>query len=375
MISINKTEMTPIYKGFLQVALALSFVFAMQSCSEPVKKPEEKVKYVIPDTILRTLVIDTVKYGPVENAIRLTGMVDFDQDKQVNIFSLVSGNITDINVQLGDYVSAGQVLGVVKSSEMAGYSNSLIIAQTNLTATKKQLDATTDLYKSGLASSLDVTTAQMNYDQAKSAVETAKRVLKINGNNENGEYVIKAPISGFIVQKNVTNNTAVRTDNGTSLFTISDLKDVWVQANVYEANIEKVHIGDSVDVKILSEPDKVFRGKVDKILNVLDPTSKVIKVRVVLQNPEYILKPEMYASVTVSNYEKGKQALYVPGKALVYESSRYYVLIYHGAGKADIAPVEILNSIGDKTFISSGVKEGDMVIGSLALQIYSELNN
>jgi cobalt-zinc-cadmium efflux system membrane fusion protein len=278
-------------------------------------------------------------------------------------------------VQLGDYVSAGQVLGVVKSSEMAGYSNNLVIAQTNVTATKKQLDATTDLYKSGLASNLDVTSAQVNYDQALSALETAKRILKINGNNDKGDYILRAPISGFIVQKNVTNNTAVRGDNGANLFTISDLKDVWVQANVYEANIEKVHLGDNVQVKILSEPDKVFTGKVDKILNVLDPASKVIKVRVVLQNPDYILKPAMFASVMVSNSEKGKEALCVSSKALVYETSRYYVLVYHGAGKADIAPVEILNTIGDKTFISSGVQEGDRVISSLALQIYSELNN
>jgi cobalt-zinc-cadmium efflux system membrane fusion protein len=275
---------------------------------------------------------------------------------------------------LGDYVTAGQVLAVVKSSEMAGYGNNLVIAETNVTATKKQLDATNDLYKSGLASILDVTTAQVNYDQALSQLETAKRILKINGDNTKGDYIIKSPINGFIVQKNVTNNTLVRTDNGTNLFTISDLKDVWVQANVYEANVEQIHPGDPVEVRILSAPDKFFTGKVDKILNVLDPTSKVIKVRVVLKNPDYILKPQMFASVLVSNPE-GREALCVPSKALVYDRSRYYVLKYNGKGSADITPVEVLNTLGDKTYLSSGVNEGDKVIASLALQIYSELNN
>ena len=356
------------------VALLFPAILFLQSCEENVKKPEEKVKYVIPDTLLRTLVIDTVNQCPLQNALSLTGMVDFDQDKQVSIFSLVSGNVKDIKVQLGDYVTAGQVLATVKSSEMAGYSNNLVIAETNVTSTKKQLEANNELYKNGLASILDVTTAQANYDQAKSALETAKKILKINSDNVNGEYVIKSPISGFIVQKNITNNTTVRPDNGTSLFTVSDLKDVWVQANVYEANIEKVHLGDPVEVKILSEPDKVFIGKVDKILNVLDPSSKVIKVRVVLQNPDYILKPDMYASVIVSN-SAGKEALCVPSSALVYEASRYYVLVYKGGGNADITPVDVLNKLGDKTFISSGVNAGDKVIASSALQIYSELNN
>ena len=356
------------------VALVFFSSFLLQSCEEKARKVEEKVKYVIPDSLLRTLVIDTVRQCPLQNALSLTGMVDFDQDKQVNIFSLVSGNVKDIKVQLGDYVTAGQVLATVKSSEMAGYSNNLVIAETNVTSTKKQLDANNELYKNGLASILDVTTAESNYAQAKSALETAKKILKINSDNVNGEYVIKSPINGFVVQKNITNNTTVRPDNGTTLFTISDLKDVWVQANVYEANIEKVHLGDPVEVKILSEPDKVFSGKIDKILNVLDPSSKVIKVRVVLQNPDYILKPEMYASVVVSN-STGKEALCIPSTALVYEASRYYVLIYSGKGNANITPVEILNKLGDKTYISSGINIGDQVIASSALQIYSELNN
>ena len=356
------------------VALFFSAMFFLQGCEENNIKPEEKVKYVIPDSLLHTLAIDTVEKCPLVDVVRLTGMVDFNQDNQVNIYSLVSGIVQDIKVQLGDYVTAGQVLAVVRSSEMAGYSNNLVIAETNVTATKKQLDATNELYKSGLSSILDVTNAQVNYDQAISQLEMAKRVIKINGDNTSGDYVIKSPINGFIVQKNVTNNTLVRTDNGINLFTISDLKDVWVQANVYEANVEQVHIGDNVEVKILSAPDRVFTGKVDKILNVLDPTSKVIKVRIVLPNPDYILKPQMFASVMVANPE-GRVALCVSSKSLIYEKSRYYVLVYTGKGNANITPVEILNTLGDKTYIHSGVKEGDKVIASLALQIYSELNN
>lgn len=346
----------------------------LHSCKEEQKKVEENARYIIPDSLLRTLTIDTVRQCQLMNAIRLTGMVDFNQDRQVNIFSLVSGNVQDIKVQLGDYVTAGQVLAVVKSTEMAGFANSLLIAQTNVTATKKQLDAANDMYKSGLASSLDVTNAQANYDQAQSALETAKKILKINGNSEKGDYVIRAPISGFIVQKNVTNNTSVRADNGTNLFTISDLKEVWVQANVYEANIEQVHLGDQVEVRVLSAPDKVFTGKVDKMLNVLDPASKVIKVRVTLANTDYMLKPQMFASVIVSN-QTDKRSMCVPSKSLVYENSQYFVLVYKGNGKADITPVDVLNTIGDKTYLNSGVHEGDRVVASMALLIFNELNN
>ena len=212
-------------------------------------------------------------------------MVDVNQDNQVNIFPLVSGNARNIKVQLGDYVTAGQTLGMVTSSEMAGYTNSLIVAQTNLTNTKRQLEATQDLFKVGLASSLDVTSAQTNYDQSVAQLEMAQRILKINGDNTKGVWEIKAPVSGFIVQKNITNGTSIRTDNGTGIFTISDLKNVWVWANVYESNINNIHLGDDVSVTTLSYPGRIFKGKVDKMLNALDPTTKVMKVRVVIPKP------------------------------------------------------------------------------------------
>jgi cobalt-zinc-cadmium efflux system membrane fusion protein len=334
----------------------------------------DRAPYVIPDSLLKTLTIDSVHQGELINAITLTGQVDFNQDKQVNIFPLVSGNVEDVKVQLGDYVSANQVLATVRSSEMAGYSNNLVIAETGLTAAKKQLDAEQDLYKSGLASILDLTTAQTNYDQAVAQLEMVKRILKINGNNTQGEYVVKAPISGFVVQKTVTDAQAIRTDNGNPMFVISDLKNVWVWANVYESNIDKIHMGDNVDVSTLSYPGRVFKGRVDKIMHVLDPNSKVTKVRVVIENGDYALRPQMFASVTVSNTQH-QQAIYVPTGALIFDNSRYYVLVYHGAGKADITPVDRLNTLGGKVYLKSGVTAGQRVVASSALQIYDQLNN
>jgi membrane fusion protein, heavy metal efflux system len=334
----------------------------------------DRAPYIIPDSLLKTLTIDSVHQGELINAITLTGQVDFNQDKQVNIFPLVSGNVQDVKVQLGDYVSAGEVLATVRSSEMAGYSNNLVIAETGLTSAKKQLDAEQDLYKSGLASILDLTTAQTNYDQAVAQLEMVKRILKINGNNLQGEYVVKAPISGFVVQKTVTDAQAIRTDNGNPMFVISDLKNVWVWANVYESNIDKIHMGDNVDVSTLSYPGRVFRGRVDKIMHVLDPNSKVTKVRVVIANGDYALRPQMFASVTVSNTQH-QQAIYVPAGALIFDNSRYYVLVYHGAGKADITPVDRLNTLGGKVYLKSGVTAGEKVVASGALQIYDQLNN
>jgi cobalt-zinc-cadmium efflux system membrane fusion protein len=360
---------------FSSAFLLLASLFALQACNSNVeKKPEEKQKYVIPDSILNTISIDTVQKCQLINSITLTGQVDFNQDHVIKIFPMISGNAQNISVVLGDYVNQGQVLGVITSSEMAGYSNDLINAQTNLLVAKKNLDKTDDMYKSGLASLPDSISAAATYRQAQSELSRISKVLKINGGNTEGEFLIKSPISGFIVDKEVNNNTTIRADNGGSLFTISDLKNVWVWANVYESNINAIRMGDIVGVTTLSYPDKIFKGKVDKIMNVLDPTNKVMKVRVALDNPNYLLKPQMFASVTVTNPEN-KQSLCVSSKSLMFDHSQYYVLLFKSKDDVRITPVQVISSIGDKTYISAGIQEGDRVISSQVVLIYDALNS
>lgn len=303
----NKKSKTIKLAGYAFVAGAI----LLQSCGSAVeKKADVKQGYTISDSLFNTLKIDTVKNTQLVDAITLTGQVDFNQDNVIKIYPLISGNIDGINVVLGDYVHQGQILGVIKSAEMAGYSNDVTNAQTNLDLAEKNLAKTKDMYKSGLASITDSIGAEVSYQQAKASLERVNRVLKVNGGSNTGEFIVKAPISGFVVEKNVNNGSNIRTDNGSDLFTISDLKNVWVWANVYESNISAVHIGSNVDVTTISYPGKIFSGKIDKVMNVLDPTNKVMKVRVSLDNADYALKPQMFASVTVTNTEDKKSIVY-----------------------------------------------------------------
>jgi membrane fusion protein, heavy metal efflux system len=368
-------------RHLLKVSCFSSFIFLftgslfLQGCSADAKKTtDEKEKYVISDSLFKILKIDTVNQCQLVNAITLTGQVDYNQDNEVKIFPMISGNVQDVKVALGDYVKQGQVLGVITSSEMANYSKDLSTAQTSVATAKKNLEATQEMAKSGLSSQLDVVAAQTAYDQALAELSRSNRVISVNGGSTDGQYIIKAPISGFVVDKSITNNMTIRSDNATDLFTISDLKNVWVWANVYESDINKVHMGDAVDITTLSYPGKVFKGTVDKVMNVLDPTNKVMKIRVVLPNDDYALKPQMYASVTVTS-KVNSDAICVNSSAVIFDNSQNYVLVYKNDSDVQIKPVQIINAIGDRTYISSGVQPGDKLVASQALQIYSALNN
>jgi cobalt-zinc-cadmium efflux system membrane fusion protein len=351
------------------------FLSGIYSCNQNNIKTDSKQTYIPPDSLLNKLEIGEVTNSNVMKAIKLTGKVSFNEENVVKVFPLVSGIAQDVRVALGDYVQKGQSLAVIRSSEMAGYSTDLITAEENLKVAKKTMDQMEDMYKSGLASSKDYLAAQSAYEQAKASLQKAQRILQLNGGSTTGVFTAKAPISGFIVEKFVTNNMAIRPDNSSNLFTISDLKNVWIVANVYESNIPYIKTGDSVQVTTISYPDKIFHGKVDKIMNVLDPTNKVMKVRIVLSNPEYLLKPEMFASVTVLTKTDGNKMLSIPSSALIFDNSQYYVLIYKSKTDISIRPVVVSNTAGDKTYIQTGVQEGEKVIATDALLIYEQLNS
>lgn len=351
------------------------FFFAATGCEKKKDNVETKQAYVLPDSLAKHLEIDSVTKSSVQGSINLTGKVAYNDEHVAKIFPLISGIAQSSPVMVGDYVHKGQVLAVIRSSEMAGFSTDLITAKTNLEVAKKNLAASEDMYKSGLSSSRDYLTAQSGYEQAKASLSKSQKIIAINGGSTNGAFTVKAPISGFIVDKILTNNMVIRTDNTSSLFTISDLKNVWIMANVYESNIKNIRSGDKVDVTTISYPDKVFHGKVDKIMSVLDPTNKVMKVRIVLSNPNYLLKPEMFAYVTVNTSTTGIQMLSIPSKAVIFDNSQYYVLAYKSNKDISIRPVRVSSTSGEKTYISGGLEQGEKVIASDALLIYQQLNS
>lgn len=365
MNNISKTLMA-------NIAFALSFAWV--SCKD---KPENTAaadsKSYISDSFFRTLKLDTVKEQNVVDAITLTGSVDFDQDHVARIYPIVTGILQHFKVNLGDYVQSGQFLGNIKSVEVANMNGDLVGARNSLTLAKKTLQTQKDMYKSGLISIQDLQQAESNYADALNAVEKSNSILNITSSTKNSSE-LKSPISGFVVEKNTTDNMLVRSDNDAPIVTISDLKKVWVMANLYESNLSKVRVGDRVEVSTLAYPDKTYSGTVNEIMNVLDPVSKVLKLKIVLENPGYMLKPQMFANVRVIQQE-GQQAMAISSHSLVFDDSQYYVLVYKSRKDIEIRPVTISSTVGDTVYISSGVQPGEVLINSQALLIYQELNS
>ncbi len=329
-------------------------------------------RFCIPDSLKKQIIIDTVRVKNEFNELKLLGKVTFDQDKVVRIYPLVSGIVTDVRVSLGTFVKKNQVLAVMKSSEMAGAENDAVTARSNLAVATKNYEAASDMFKSGIMSEKEFALSQTDLDKAKSELQRANTVLSIYGSDQQNDYVIKAPISGFIVEKFVNTNMQIRPDNGTNLFTISDLRKVWILANVYESDISEIRENEKVEVSTISYPDKVFIGKIDKVYNVLDPDNKTMKVQIQLDNPDYMLKPEMFAVAMVYQFTNDK-LLAVPANAVIFDRNQYWVLVYHDDCNIEARSLDVVSSNQKDTYVRSGVRDGDMVITNRQLLIYNAI--
>lgn len=347
---------------------------ALPGCHRSENADDQKEqKFQVTDTLLRSLLIDTVKEASALSEISLTGSIAPDENKSVKIFPMVSGVAKDVNVQLGDVVSKGQTLAVMKSAEMAGFTKDYISAEAELRSAKRTFESTQDLYKSGLASQKDFEQAQSDYQKAVAENRRASEVVGINKSNAEG-YLVKSPISGFVIEKNLTDNTQVRADNGTNLFTIADLSDVYVLINIYESDIANIQTGDPVKISTLSYPDKVFDGKIDKIYDMLDPEDKVIKARVKIANPANRLKPGMFASVIIKA-KSGENLPVINTRALIFDNDKNYVVVVDGKAHARIQQIDIAKRVEDRAYIRSGLKPGDRIVASRQVYLFESLKD
>jgi cobalt-zinc-cadmium efflux system membrane fusion protein len=359
------------------IASSLVLLILLSACSHKEQPKAESSKYVLSDTMAHLISIDTVRYCNISDELSLSGEVSFNENSVIKIFPRSSGQVLETRVTLGDFVHKGQVLATIRSADIAGNYSDLSGANADLAIAKRQMENAQSLYNTGISSEREFTEAKQNYQKALAARNKVQSVISINGGTATsaaGQYQLISPIDGYVVEKKINAGDFIRTDNSDNLFTISDLKNVWVYANVYEADIPKIKEGYTARVLPLSYPDKELPGRIDKISQVLDPQSKAMKVRVTLDNKDMLLKPDMFAKVIVENTE-GAQAICIPTAALVAQDGKNYVVIYNSRDDMKIAEVNIIKTTGEHTYVSSGVTAGQKLITKNQLLIFNQLLN
>lgn len=358
----------PIRVAWLLIALA-----AITSCS-PRLESDEAEAFMLSDTMLQRIRIDSVRLQPLRSELTLVGKVVADENRVINVFPLVGGNVENVNVELGDYVRRGQTLATIRSGEVADFERQNSQAQSDLLLAEKNLRVAKDLFETKLNSQREVTAAQKELEQAQAEVNRIREVYRIYGVGKSSTYTVRAPIDGYILEKNVNRDMQLRSDNANNLFTVGQISEVWVLANVNESDIGRVRTGMAASIQTLSYPDEQFRGRVDKIYTVLDPDTKALTIRVRLNNAGMKLKPEMHATVTL-RYDDGGQMATVPASAIIFDRSRHYVMVFKSRSDIETREVDVLKSLGERAYIRTGLKPGERIIAKNQLLVYDALND
>ena len=322
------------------------------------------------------ITVAPVEDEDVDDTIVTSGKIAFDDARVAHVYSPVTGKVTRIDATLGEPVKKGDVLAVIDSPDLGNASADVGKAQADMIAAENDYHRKKSLFDQHAASQVDVEQAEDNYHKAQAELSRAREKLRLLKGGD-GAYVsqgfpLTAPIDGEVMMRNVSPGIEVQGQYGggtaVELFMIGEIEKVWLFADVYEMDIARVKIGSPVKAKIVAYPDRVFDSKIDWISGTLDPQTRTVRVRCSFDNADKLLKPEMYATVTISVDQK--KALALPHDAIVRMGDQTVVFVEvgktsDGRVKFERRPVSV--DIGESNQwvpVDHGVEQGQRVVVS-----------
>jgi membrane fusion protein, heavy metal efflux system len=346
----------------------------MGACSPNTPQADIEESFVLSDKMVATTRTAEVTTQSLKNELTFYGQITADNNKMIEVYPIVGGNVTKVYVELGDYVRQGQLLATIRSTEVASFEQELDDAHNDVLVAKNNLKVAQELFEGKLNAERDVIEANGQLEKAMAQLHRIQETFKIYNIKKGAIYEARSPISGFVIEKKINENMLLRSDKSDNIFDIAEISDVWAIANVNESDINQVRLGIDAAVTTLSYPDKVFTGKVDKIFNIIDPETKAMKVRIKLANHEYLLKPSMRANIRLS-YTENQQMLAIPSSAVIFDKSKNFVMIFKDRNNIETRQIHTFRQVGDVTYVSSGLQEGERVITQNQMLIYDALND
>jgi len=367
---------------YLDLALCLALAGLLSGCNDgkaDLKAEAPPPATVQPDLDANNFKADHPEQFPLATAVdykaapalNVTGVVQPDIARAVPVISLATGRVIEIKARLGDTVQKGQLLLKVRSNDVSGAYQTYVKAQNDERLARLQLERTQMLYEKGAVAKSILEQAEDSEGDAKADLNAATEQLHLLGidkDHPSGIVDIVAPISGVITDQQVTNAAGVQGLSGPNPFTISDLSYVWIVCDVYENDLDAVRVGETADIRLNAYPDKVFKGRIDNILPVLDPNIRTAKVRLEVANPG-LLRVGMFVSATFYGKQAETRAS-IPAAAILHLHDREWVYAPLGTGhfkRLEVVTGKMLP--GNMQEVKSGIKPGDQVVSNaLALQ-------
>jgi RND family efflux transporter MFP subunit len=304
----------------------------------------------------------TVEWKTLRDELRLYGNVQAEERRLAYVQTRFAGWLRRIYADAtGTLVRRGQPLFTIYSPELVATEEEYLLA-------KKHQALLRTSPVDGVAAGAD-SLVQAARQRLLQWEVPASQIARLDASGKAiADLTFDSPVSGYITEKNALPNLYVQPE--TRLYTVADLSEVWVQAQLFQQDAGRVAAGDAAEVTVDAYPGKVFRGRVDSLLPQVDVTTRTLPVRLVLPNPGLLLRPGMYVNVTLEP-ALGRQ-LVIPAAAALHSGTTTLAFVYSGDGAIEPRQVELGPQAGDAVVVRKGLRAGERIVISPSFLIDSE---
>jgi membrane fusion protein, heavy metal efflux system len=329
--------------------------------------------------------IHTVKaeLAPLAGDVQLIGNVGYDADHFAIVGPLVSGRVARLAVGVGSRVRKGQIMAELESAEVGAARAALLSAKARLAAADANLRRERELAEKRISSSREREMAEAQWATEKAEMRAAHERLRAIGltsediraieeKEMGGRVPMRAPIDGTVIERLVTLGEAV--ERATDAFKLADLTRVWVLLDVYEKDLSRVRVSQTVEVRTDAYPGEVFHGKVAYVVPVIDQATRTAKVRVEIDNsPGKLRLGQLVTAKIIGKSEAvATPVLTLPRSAIQRIDGKPLVFV-KGQKGFERRGVELGVSGGDLVEIRQGIVLGDEIAADGAFLLKSEL--
>src|SRR5580698_4401293 len=320
------------------------------------------------------------------------GKIAVDEDRSTPVFSPYVGRVTKLLVRPGDSVTQGQPLFVIEAADTVQAQNDFIAAMTGLNKAQSAVDLAQlqdrrakDLFEGKAVPLKDYQQSQATLIQAQNdlrssqtALEAARGKLRILGLTDaaiatfqekgriDPDTTVFSPITGTVVQRKVGPGQYVSAGATDPVFVIGDLSTVWLIAFVRETDAATVAVGQQITFNVMALPGRPMTARIDYVSAAIDPSTRRLLVRATVANKDGLLKPEMFANVTIYS-GSDHPAVGVPKQALIYEGDQVRLWVAHEDKSIELRQTKTGLINGDLVEVDGNLKPGEQIVtkGSL----------
>ena len=340
------------------------------------ESPADFIKYPAGKAPLGFIKIETVKESDKAASITLSGRITFDEERTQRVASPIDGRAVKILAKLGDSVKAGQPLIQLWSANVGQLQADAQKAASDLALSEKSIERVHKLQADGAIAEKEAAQIEADHRKAKADLGRTTAVLRalgVSATDPTVNVALRAQIPGVVVDRTVLVGQEIRADQVTPLITVSNLDDVWVLADLYEQDLAAVQVGDKVNVRVPAYPGETFTGKVLHVGDVVDPTTRSVKIRCGLDNKAHRLKPEMFAKVEIES-AAGKKYITLPTSAILAEGDVSTIVVATEGSTFRLRRVDIGPETDGRVRLLGGVIAGEKIVSEGAIFMKREID-